>query len=82
MIKITHLPCIDAIELEEEMKKHGYWNDECGSIWELFPEAPNDSYQWLIYENLFNAKDELSKQVLAYFRSVGIFLDVLVSICW
>ena len=82
MIKITNLPCIDAIELEKEMKKHGQWNDECGRIWELFPEAGNDSYQWLIYENLLDAKDELSKQTLAYLQSVGIIFDVLVSICW
>ena len=82
MIKITNLPCIDALELEEEMKKHGYWNDECGRIWKLFPEAPNDSYQWLFYENLLDAEDELSKQVLTYLQSVGIIFDVLVSICW
>ena len=82
MIKITNLPCIDALELEKEMKKHGYWNDKCGRIWDLFPGAPNDSYQWLLYEDLCDEEDELSKQVLAYLQSVGIVFDVLVSICW
>lgn len=82
MVKIEHLPCIDALELEKEMKKHGYWNDKCGRIWDLFPDAANDSYQWLIIENLMDADDELSKMTLTYLKSVGIIFDVLVSISW
>jgi hypothetical protein len=82
MVKIEHLPCISALELEREMKKHGYWNDKCGRIWDLFPDATNDSYQWLVIEFLMDADDELSKMTLTYLKSVGIIFDVLVSISW
>ena len=85
MVKISHLPCINYLELREEVIRHGYI-DRNFRMNELFGDGVgNDSYVWLLRDNLIHAAeddDEVATAVLNYLNSVGIIYDILVSVSW
>ena len=85
-MRIEEIKLIDIHDLSAEFVKSPYVR-KSDKLFSLFPEAPNDSYQWLHFDNYAFAAQEYGEdclfcRVINFLESIGIEDDIMVSVWW
>ena len=86
-MRIEEVKLVDIYELTKEFVRSPFARKEDQVLRFLFPDAPNDSYQWLSFDNYaFVAQEHgencLYCRMINFLQSIGIEDDIMVSVWW